>query len=185
MTPPGGTDTESSTRNCKCSSTRRGHGGAPAQWPGCPGAGAHSGDVQRSVVLAHCDRRRRAPSGCGQGRATLKPIIPSSATVLLSTPRRYEEWRSPGRHRELSHCRAPPGHGTTRVCRPRVRPIGTVCRCSVPKRIYPQIHEWRHRRGSRSVPENRQSGVGSGIEYTFCPKTRRRGGELRRRVPGP
>ena len=79
-------------------------------------------------------------------------------------PRRYEEWRSPGRHRELSHCRAPPGHGTTRVCRPRVRPIGTVCRCSVPKRIYPQIHEWRHRRGSRSVPENRQSGVGSGTE---------------------
>ena len=65
--------------------------------------------------------------------------------------------------------RAPPGHGTTRVCCARIRPIGTVCRCSVPKRIYTQVREWRHRRGCRSVPENRQLGVGSGTEYRDCP----------------
>ena len=29
---------------------------------------------------------------------------------------------SPGPHTELSHCRAPPGHGTTRVCRPLLPP---------------------------------------------------------------
>ena len=136
MTPPGGTDTESSPRNCKCSSTRRGRGRAPTRWSGCVEAGARSGDVQRSVILAGCDRRRRAPSGCGEGRATLKPGTPSSATILLPTPRRYEEWRSPEPYTELPHCHAPPGHGTTRVCGARIRPVGTVCQCSVPELIY-------------------------------------------------
>ena len=75
MTPPGGTDTESSPRNCKCSSTHRGRGRAPTRWSGCVEAGARSGDVQRSVGRHGQEAFDGALLPLGQGLMELSHVV--------------------------------------------------------------------------------------------------------------